>query len=222
MSKFSGQLLLAAIIFQGCAGSENLWVAGVKSTGTAGAGKMETLNVSRNSDPEELAWENFYSPIEGFSFEEGYLKKIKVKVKKLNPENVPADASSLKYTFVSELEKMADPRANLSGSWILASLAGAPLNRSIVLPGLNIDLKQKLISGNAGCNNYTATIKNISTKFISISPVAGTRKACIENNVESEYYKALDAVRSYAVSGNDLALFDESGKTVAAFLKKMK
>ncbi|CAI1641715.1 Uncharacterised protein [Serratia liquefaciens] len=48
-------------------------------------------------------WEMFYSQIEGFTFEPGYRYRLKVKVTEL--ENVPADASSLRYTLVEQLEK---------------------------------------------------------------------------------------------------------------------
>ena len=48
-------------------------------------------------------WELFYSQIEGFNFEPGYRYRLKVKVTEL--ENVPADASSLRYTLVEQLEK---------------------------------------------------------------------------------------------------------------------
>ncbi|MDT3250941.1 DUF4377 domain-containing protein [Serratia sp. root2] len=48
-------------------------------------------------------WEMFYSQIEGFTFEPGYRYRLKVKV--TQAENVPADASSLRYTLVEQLEK---------------------------------------------------------------------------------------------------------------------
>ncbi len=43
-------------------------------------------------------WNNFYSPIEGFTFEPGFIYDILVKVEKI--ENPPEDTSALKYTLI--------------------------------------------------------------------------------------------------------------------------
>ena len=56
-------------------------------------------------------WEYFYSTIEGFNFEEGYEYVLDVKEEKL--ENVPADASSIKYVLVNEVSKTAKTSENL-------------------------------------------------------------------------------------------------------------
>jgi len=48
-------------------------------------------------------WENFYAPLEGFNYEEGYRYKLLVKKTKL--KNVPADASSNRYEVVKILSK---------------------------------------------------------------------------------------------------------------------
>jgi hypothetical protein len=42
-------------------------------------GKMECLNIYRGDDISKRNGENFYVNIEGFEFEEGFLKKIEVK-----------------------------------------------------------------------------------------------------------------------------------------------
>lgn len=48
-------------------------------------------------------WTLMYASIEGFTYEEGYEYVVEVKREKL--ENVPADASSIKYTLVKEISK---------------------------------------------------------------------------------------------------------------------
>ena len=49
-------------------------------------------------------WQNFYSPIEGFDFVEGYRYRLQVNVTTI--ENPPADGSSLRYKLVRVLDKM--------------------------------------------------------------------------------------------------------------------
>jgi hypothetical protein len=48
-------------------------------------------------------WEYFYSEIEGFNYEEGYIYNLKVK--KTTIENPPMDASSIKYELLELLSK---------------------------------------------------------------------------------------------------------------------
>ncbi|GAE83622.1 lipoprotein [Bacteroides reticulotermitis JCM 10512] len=56
-------------------------------------------------------WEYFYSNIEGFQYEPGYEFVLKVKEEKL--ENVPADASSIKYVLVKQISKEQKESDNL-------------------------------------------------------------------------------------------------------------
>ncbi len=56
-------------------------------------------------------WEYLYSPIEGFNYEEGYEYVLDIKQEKL--ENVPADASNIKYILVKEVSKKAKHSENL-------------------------------------------------------------------------------------------------------------
>lgn len=90
-------------------------------------------------------------------------------MKELDKDQVPADASSLKYTLNKVLETKTDNRPLMNGDWILAQLNNAPLNRMVVLPTMSIDLSKNLISGNTGCNNYSTTIKNLNDTGIYAS-----------------------------------------------------
>lgn len=67
-----------------------------------GVGPMECLEVRQS---ESADWQLFYSAIEGFDYEPGYLYRIKVREEKRDPEDVPADASSIRYILVSVEEK---------------------------------------------------------------------------------------------------------------------
>ncbi|VEH86397.1 Uncharacterised protein [Neisseria animaloris] len=90
------------------ASSDIYWVSGTKAECSAGAGKMMCLRVSKHPDLQQADWQYFYAPIKGFVFEEGILKKIEVRKTELVPETLPADASSIRYTLVRELEKRPD------------------------------------------------------------------------------------------------------------------
>lgn len=67
---------------------------------SAGAGRMKCMQVKENASD---SWTNFYSTIEGFTYEPGYEYVLKVKTEKI--ENPPADASSIKYILTEQVSK---------------------------------------------------------------------------------------------------------------------
>lgn len=194
------------------------WIGSYK-TDCYGVGKMKCLSVQKSEQIDDSKWQLFYSPIEGFDFEEGYLKKIEVKEEALNPKNVPADASSVKYTLVREIEKKVDFKALLSGKWLLSSLNDNPINRSVTLPKMEISLTQMKVSGNGGCNNYNGTIKTLTAQNIEFGDIASTQMACVNRNIEHEFLQALGAAATYQIKGPGLTFFNKEGKKILSFLK---
>lgn len=69
-----------------------------------GVAPTECLEVQEAEELNPEKWTLFYSAIEGFDFEEGYIYKLVVKKEK-HSEKIPADASSIRYTLVDQLEK---------------------------------------------------------------------------------------------------------------------
>jgi hypothetical protein len=74
-----------------------------------GVAPMRCLQVQRG-DPATREWQYFYSQIRGFDFQPGYRYRLLVRETRLPPEQVPADASSIRYELVEVLEMTADPR----------------------------------------------------------------------------------------------------------------
>ena len=67
-----------------------------------GVAPMECLQVRESPD---LAWQYFYSEIEGFTFEPGFDYELRVREEKV--ANPPADGSSLRWTLVKVVSKRA-------------------------------------------------------------------------------------------------------------------
>lgn len=214
-------LFLVPAFLHSCSSSKNntYWVSGIKTECSAGAGKAQCLTVYKGNDLANAQRENFYAPIEGFVFEEGFFKKIKVKEEKLPAQNVPADASSIKYTLIKELEKTQDKRSALNGKWTLTEQNGNPINRSIVLPILEIDVTGNNIYGTGGCNRYNAAIKTLTQTGLAFGPVMSTRMACNNENIETQYFKALEQVSNFNIEGNMLHLSDAGGNKLLSFIK---
>lgn len=194
------------------------WVNGTQ-VDCMGVGPRKCLQVQKTDEIDEQAWVNFFAKIEGFDYEAGYIYKLQVKEEQLPADQVPADASSVKYTLMKVLEKTPDIRFDINGDWMLIRLDGAKMNRMMTAPTMLIDLGEMHISGNGGCNNYTTGIKSIGSTSISIRPAAGTRRACIKDNVEHQYFIALGKVTNYKIEGDKLIFTDENGTELLAFLK---
>ncbi|MDE0535482.1 META domain-containing protein [Tenacibaculum sp. L6] len=221
--------IIVSLVLQSCGSLKNtgsteevFWVSSIKTECSAGAGKMNCLNVYKGNNIAEATWELFYAPIEGFTFEEGTLQKIKVKVERLNPKDVPADASSLKYTLIETIETQVDIRTHLAGEWNVTSLYGKELNEETYIPSLIIDLHKNRISGNNSCNNYTAQITNATSQSLTLGAVATTRKMCFKMDVANSYNKALEEINTYLIKGNNLIFFTKEGEKIVSFTKLAK
>ena len=85
--------------------SVTYWVNSARVPCT-GVGPMQCLQVRKS---ESEGWKLFYSEIEGFDYEPGYIYRLRVKEEMLDPARIPADASSIKFILVSIEEKLPKP-----------------------------------------------------------------------------------------------------------------
>ncbi len=198
--------------------NKTMWVAGFKRLADNGAGLSKSMVVHKGGDLSTGEWQIFYGDIQGFTYMEGTMQKIKVKETRLDPKDAPADGSTIKYELVEVLDKKPDVRAKLNGSYTLATLNGAPLNRMVKAPTMNIDVTKMQISGNNGCNDYTASITKLGLNDIALSSAAVTQRACINKNVEQEFQQALNKVTSYTLDYTKLHFYDINGNELFTFL----
>ncbi|WP_415327687.1 DUF4377 domain-containing protein [Chryseobacterium sp. MMS23-Vi53] len=81
-------------------GDEKTFIVGSQTADCTGVAPMKCLQIKENASGN---WTNFYSNIEGFTYEPGYEYVLKVKTEKI--ANPPADGSSIKYTLVKQVSK---------------------------------------------------------------------------------------------------------------------
>ena len=213
-------LAIALFGLQACnTKTSTFWVNGQKEDCT-GVGKQECLQVNYSDDYTNGDWENFYAPIKGFDFEEGIMKQIVVSEKPL--KNVPADASSIEYTFVKELNRKAmevkSTAEGLNGKWMLAKLYGNPINRMVVVPTLTINTAENTVGGNGGCNSYGGDIEGLTDNTIELSEIISTLMLCDNENIEASYFTALNNISTYKVDGNELYFYNKKGAEVLHFI----
>ncbi|SIQ22161.1 protein of unknown function [Chryseobacterium indoltheticum] len=80
--------------------NEKTFIVGPETADCTGVAPMKCLQVK---EKESDTWQNFYTNIEGFTYEPGYEYVLKVRTEKI--ENPPMDASSIKYTLIKQVSK---------------------------------------------------------------------------------------------------------------------
>lgn len=85
--------------------SETILFVNNEKLDCTGVAPMKCLQIQESKTLDRNDWEFFYGSIEGFDFQAGYIYKLLVKKEKLDPESVPADASTIRYTLIKVIEK---------------------------------------------------------------------------------------------------------------------
>ena len=152
------------------------WVNSFK-VDCVGAGPMLCLQVQKRDTPTG-EWQNFYSQIRGFEYVPGYLYKLTVRETALPPEQVPADASSIRYDLVEVLEKRPDRKLQLHDIWVLEAIEGEDLSNAEVAvlnerPRLEVQISSGKYMGHDGCNEFKGAIYRYSTFYMTLWKLTG-------------------------------------------------
>jgi heat shock protein HslJ len=97
--------------------------------------------------------------------------------------------------------------------WSLTSLGGAPAEAGNGGKPATLTFSDagKKVSGFAGCNRLAGTYE-AKGDSLRVGPLALTRMACPSGiELETKFGAALDATRSYRITGNRLDLVGETG-----------
>lgn len=186
-----------------------------------GVGPMQCMQVRESLD---APYTYFYSMIEGFEYEPGYEYELVVNVTEL--ENVPADASSLKYTLVELVSKTpaaaTGESSGLDGTrWTLESVADADGNLVAAAPGsqATAEFKDGQVGGNSSCNSYGGSY-TVDGDALTVGPLAMTMMACMDEALmaqEAAFGAAMQSAAGYAIVDGKLEIYDAAGQTVLVF-----
>ena len=119
--------------------------------------------------------------------------------------------TALALAASSRLALADDDDGPPTASWTAVELNGKPVE------GLTLDYTTEKASGSGGCNRFNGPI-SIEDDAIQIGPLASTKMMCDgKSEIESQYFAALEAARSFAIDGGMLIIKDESGKVILKF-----
>jgi len=232
MKKNKIVLVLMVGIFFSCVSSkettskkeENVYTYWIDSSTVAcvGVGPMRCLRVKKGELFDDLKWTYFYDTIKGFDYQPGYTYKLQVREEKIPLNQVPADASSIKYTLVKMLEKTQQKGLQLNDIWVLEMLGDIEIpaskgrNRT---PQIEINLAENRFFGNDGCNNIMGGLKLVDAEKLEFGMIAGTKMACLNMQNSYKFTQALGKTRTYKIDGLKLYCFDSEGKELLQFKK---
>lgn len=106
---------------------------------------------------------------------------------------------------------------NITGTWILKSLNGQSATDIFKgkIPTMTIELAEKRIFGNGGCNNYTGGF-TFEKGIFSAPNLASTMMMCGEENQEGQFHAVLGQSNKVSIVQGMLQ-FQNNGKIVAEF-----
>jgi len=93
-----------------------------------------------------------------------------------------------------------------ANEWLLVEMDGQPLPAGVEPPLVHFE--RESVRGFAGCNRFTAPVKETKPGEIDIGPAAATKKACPPEQMELEqkFLAQLDAVDRYTYLAGQLGL----------------
>ncbi len=181
-----------------------------------GVAPMECLQIKYSQNEE---WQFFYSDIEGFTYEPGFLYELKVRQEEI--ANPPADGSSIRWLLVEEVSKTkveTTPSISLNDTnWTLTGFSDG----TTVVTGSGVTLTFGVdgsATGNASINRYTGTY-TVAENTLTFSPLASTKMGGDPDLMDQEtaYLNALAQTDTFTVDGSTLNLYDGAGGLLLTF-----
>lgn len=179
-----------------------------------GVAPMSCLQVKRG-DTANGEWRNFYSSILGFEYQPGYLYRLLVRETQLPPDQVPADASSIRFELVELIERAPDPRLALQDIWVVELIGGAnrdafDLASDAAQPYLEFNVPRSEYLGSDGCNSIRGTLQFPDGQELRLGQATSVdvASACASGAFQSKLRNALNRIAYWRRDGLWLTLLD--------------
>lgn len=177
-----------------------------------GVGPMRCLQIAERA---EGPWSFWYSGIEGFEHQPGFLYELSVRREVI--ANPPADGASLRLILVKQLSKTPAAPSAANGlkdtRWNLVSIDGTPAVAGA--QPATIEFAGNQVSGSTGCNGMFGDY-TVRGEVLSFGALSGTKMACSPelNTQENRFLAALAAAERYTIREATLTITFEGGKEI--------
>lgn len=117
--------------------------------------------------------------------------------------------------------KQAVQPVDLNGEWNIVTVNGDTVNAANA-PFIGLDMAEKRVYGNAGCNRMTGSFEadSLHPGKIQFGQIGTTRMMCPDMDTESKVLQALSNVKGYSGTEQGLSLTDAEGKTLLTLEKR--
>lgn len=155
--------------------------------------------------------------------------KIRMDVVEAGPEDTagaPTQVARKTYAMeggvlkqlTSEVRGVLGLSMLAANEWLLVEIDGAPLPAGAEAP--LVLFEGETVRGFAGCNRFTAPVKEVKPGELDVGPGAATKKACPQPqmDLEQKFLTQLDAVNRYGYRAGQLALSWQAGESTGVLL----
>lgn len=128
--------------------------------------------------------------------------------------------SSTQPTTVPTTDQATNDLPLIGSRWNVLTINGKPLIGPNPLP-LAIESATQ-VSGHGGCNGFGGSL-SIDGNNLRIGPLVSTMMACVEVNLQTQegsLLQALEQVRSYQQTANNLNLLDAQGTIIVSLARQ--
>ena len=222
LTHFPVLTLITTLLFFACgqdvrnAGSESagatadrMWVASSQVDCPDGPGGR-CLQVQRGDTITRGGWQVFAKAIDGFDYEPGFVYHLRVAA--------PASEGA-PYTLVELINRTPDQLQRLHNIYALETIRGEEFTIPVGTqrPTLEVNVTDGRVLGSDGCNSFFGDLEATQGGTFKAGPLAGTKKACRDMSLASQYTGALAEARQYSLRPGKLILRDTNGQALLRF-----
>ena len=193
-------------------GTSTIWVSSYSGNCSGAGGANNFLLTQEGENQPTENWDCFYQTIEGFTFQAGYICKLKVE--QIMVEGLP------ELKLITVLSKQRNPAYfKIYDIWATTHLNGKVLDISATRPNMEINLSTMKVLGIGMCNQYFGKIESYTRSTIKFGTIAGTEMMCPEIHKERAFLKALSETVTFKIKGQILFLYNSSNTELLRFQK---
>ena len=145
-----------------------------------------------------------------------------LKKEHLDPKEIPADASSIRYTLIKELKKKKDSLSPLQGDWRLTHIREKEVSENPKSVTIHFNISQNNVYGNDSCNSFFGSIKQITSNKMHFRALASTKRWCKDMSLATPFLQAIENVFFYRLDENSLFLLDENKSILMQFKRDQR
>jgi len=219
-------MVLAAVVLGTVACSsaefrtETWWINSFKVP-CVGVAPMHCLKVHDDEQPFG-EWRFFYDDIAGFEYQPGSLYRVKVRITEVPADQLPADASSLRYELLEIIEQGPDPRAPLHDIYVLEATGSGSIQRDRPAPAqatIEFNIVQARYFGNDGCREFNGAITYLDGERLSLAPAVTVDGSCTGDSQPTDLLPHLANIAKWQRDGLSLELLNAKGERELLFRK---